>query len=260
MSCCFNLWSPHWCRSRGHPRIVLSVVVPINVSKPAMTVHRIKHLAILLVVPLRLGGCGFPPLCENRLLKETLSPDGNQKAVLFERNCGATTNYSYQISVLPRNAQLPNESGNAFSSYVQNPSVQWDDNRQILIKAPKTGRYRVEKKVGDVSIRYQPYCQNEVFKESISPDRQWTAIAFFGNCNKPIIQAVQVAILPTNTPLTNQPDTVFVAETNQLTLIWQGNQTLKIDYLDMGNVLAMKHIQGNIRIEFDRRPNSAKPL
>lgn len=138
--------------------------------------------------------------------------------------------------------------------------VQWEGDRQILIKTPKTGRYRVEKKVGDVNIRYQPYCQNEVFQESISPDRQWTAVAFFGNCNEPIIQALQVAILPSNKPLTNQPDSVFIAETNHLSLIWQGNQTLKIEYLDMGNVLVMKQMQGNIRIEFNRRANSAKPL
>lgn len=228
-----------------------------------MIVLRVKHLVIviLVIVALKLSSYVLDALlCENKLLQETPSPDGTLKAVLFERNCGATTAYSYQISVLPGNAQLPNSPGNAFSSYVQNPSLQWDGDRQILIETPKTGRYRAEKKVGDVSVRYQPYCQNEVLFKSISPDRQWTAIAFKGNCNEPIIQAVQVAIVPTNTPRTKQPDTVFVAETNELSLVWQGNQTLKIDFLDMGSILAMKHKQGNIRIQFNPRANSAKAL
>ena len=41
----------------------------------------------------------FDSLCGNTLLAETPSPEGNLRAVVFERNCGATTSFSTQVSV-----------------------------------------------------------------------------------------------------------------------------------------------------------------
>lgn len=58
-----------------------------------------------------LGGCGDP--CGNTVIKRSVSPDGQHSAVLFERNCGATTGFSTQISVLIPN-EAPTDGGNAF--------------------------------------------------------------------------------------------------------------------------------------------------
>jgi hypothetical protein len=55
-----------------------------------------------------LAGCG------NDLVKDVRSPNGKTKAVLFERDCGATTSASTQVSLLPSNESLPNEIGNVF--------------------------------------------------------------------------------------------------------------------------------------------------
>lgn len=53
-------------------------------------------------------------MCGNTVIREVLSPEKGHKAVIFQRNCGATTGYSTQVSVLPARKILPNEGGNIF--------------------------------------------------------------------------------------------------------------------------------------------------
>jgi hypothetical protein len=62
--------------------------------------------------------------CGNQVLQQVTSPDGQFKAVIFERNCGATTGYSTQVSVLPSAAILPNKSGNVFVTDDRNGSAR----------------------------------------------------------------------------------------------------------------------------------------
>jgi hypothetical protein len=48
------------------------------------------------------------------LLVSVPSPDSRLMAVVFERDCGATTGASTQVSVIPFGAALPNKAGNVF--------------------------------------------------------------------------------------------------------------------------------------------------
>jgi hypothetical protein len=57
---------------------------------------------------------GLRGMCGNTAVSEAPSPDGLMKAVVFERDCGATTSASTQVSILARSTPLPNTSGNAF--------------------------------------------------------------------------------------------------------------------------------------------------
>jgi hypothetical protein len=52
--------------------------------------------------------------CANAEIETQLSPDGEKKAVIFERDCGATTGFSTQVSILEARTSLPDESGNVF--------------------------------------------------------------------------------------------------------------------------------------------------
>ena len=45
--------------------------------------------------------------CANDQMEEFPSPDASIKAVVYRRDCGATTDYSRQIVILPRNRSLP---------------------------------------------------------------------------------------------------------------------------------------------------------
>ena len=56
------------------------------------------------------GGCG------NQELTGLASPDGRRRAVVFERDCGATTGFTTQVSVLAAGVALPDRGGNVFSS------------------------------------------------------------------------------------------------------------------------------------------------
>src|SRR5688572_33159899 len=52
------------------------------------------------------------PSCDNEVINEVVSPDGLRKAVLFQRECGATTGFSSQISVIATNDRLRDSAGN----------------------------------------------------------------------------------------------------------------------------------------------------
>lgn len=62
----------------------------------------------------------FPDLCSNQTMQSLPSPNGQLKAVLFSRGCGATTGGSVQLSLLSMEDTLSNTSGNTFVS-----SPQW---------------------------------------------------------------------------------------------------------------------------------------
>jgi hypothetical protein len=54
-------------------------------------------------------------MCGNEELQSLVGPDGRHRAVAFQRDCGATTGFSRQLSVLPAAAALPNEGGNVLA-------------------------------------------------------------------------------------------------------------------------------------------------
>ena len=85
--------------------------------------HLLQQLAIAALALLALIAAGlcalfllFPDLCGNTVVAEAVSPDQHLKAVVFQRDCGATTGFSTQVSVIGAQDALPNESGNAFTA------------------------------------------------------------------------------------------------------------------------------------------------
>ena len=64
--------------------------------------------ALLLLL---VGGCSES--CTNTLVTSAIAPDGRHSAALFQRDCGATTGFSTQISVSASGNQ-PSSAGNAF--------------------------------------------------------------------------------------------------------------------------------------------------
>ncbi len=103
-----------------------------------------RFVALLLWTPLVVAGgfqgCAFlvskafEDMCGNDIANVYPSPDGALKAVVFSRNCGATTGYSTQISVLPVSEQLPNKSGNIFTAKAHYKEVTYSKKGTIPIK------------------------------------------------------------------------------------------------------------------------------
>ncbi|HEX8473905.1 MAG TPA: hypothetical protein VF666_07715 [Pyrinomonadaceae bacterium] len=70
---------------------------------------------VILLLPLVSVAClDLSDGCGNELLGEAQAPGGKWKAVVFQRDCGATTSYSTQISILRIDEWLVNEGGNVF--------------------------------------------------------------------------------------------------------------------------------------------------
>lgn len=53
-------------------------------------------------------------MCGNQILSSARLPEANVNVVVFERDCGATTGFSTQVSLIKEGEKLPNEPGNIF--------------------------------------------------------------------------------------------------------------------------------------------------
>jgi hypothetical protein len=127
-------------------------------------------LGIIAVVVLAFGlifdKVGERLMCGNEVIQTLPSQDQHHSAVLFERDCGATTGFSTQISVISSESSLPNEAGNVFIADLRGPGptgswhgpiarMRWVDNRMLEIHYDHTARSFVKKdRIGSVEVRY----------------------------------------------------------------------------------------------------------
>jgi len=71
-------------------------------------------LRAAVLASLSLAACGeSEPLCQNTVIRQAVSPDGDMKAVLFHRVCGAPAGEASQVSVLAA-SEAETSKGNAF--------------------------------------------------------------------------------------------------------------------------------------------------
>ena len=86
----------------------------------------------------------FRGSCSNQQYQLIPSPDGSLNAVIFERNCGATTGFSTQISILDGNEVLGNRAGNIFVGdghpSESLPKVSWLSENQLSIRVRSSVR------------------------------------------------------------------------------------------------------------------------
>ena len=133
--------------------------------------NSILLLVLVVLAPFVSAAClDLASGCGNELLGEARSPDGRLKAIVFQRDCGATTGFSTQISVLPIGEKLPNEVGNVFvadSNHGVAPSgrgggpiveVRWLNEGELLIRHDSRARvFQSEQSLGKVKIHYERF-------------------------------------------------------------------------------------------------------
>lgn len=106
--------------------------------------------------------------CANDVLAELPSPDGENKAIVFQRDCGATTGFSTQVSVLQSGQVLGDSSANVFvgdTNHGAAPSgpgggpslrVQWVGPETLVVShRPAVRVFAAEKESGSVRITYR---------------------------------------------------------------------------------------------------------
>ncbi|MCC5853421.1 MAG: hypothetical protein JJU30_11325 [Alkalimonas sp.] len=107
----------------------------------------IKIVVFVVVLPIALVGVILHTMaggmCANEVHAEIISPNQRYKAVIFQRDCGATTDFSTQISILKAEAKLPNKSGNIFVArghpeHFPHP-IRWLSNTELFIEKELNG-------------------------------------------------------------------------------------------------------------------------
>ena len=97
-----------------------------------------------LMVLLLLNSCD--DLCQNQIKMRQLSPNRELKAVVFVRDCGATTSFSSQIAILESSEKLTSrDGGNIYivDEQLDNLKVKWLNNKKLLIETPKVSERKI---------------------------------------------------------------------------------------------------------------------
>ncbi|GGI77774.1 hypothetical protein GCM10009332_13930 [Shewanella gelidii] len=85
----------------------------------------------------------FSGMCGNYIHSKTTSLDEKYEAVIFQRDCGATTGFSTQISIIKFGSKLENDPGNIFSisGHPEKvaPELVWINTNTLHIKHDVTG-------------------------------------------------------------------------------------------------------------------------
>ena len=92
-------------------------------------------------------------MCSNTVVSNVTNSSGTLQAVVFDRNCGATTTESTQLSILKAGEKLPDAPGNALvakgSAHV---AIEWVDTLRIRVVSPRVEFLRRETGVNGVTI------------------------------------------------------------------------------------------------------------
>jgi len=91
--------------------------------------------------------------CENAILNVKPQPERAYDLVYFQRDCGATTGYSYHLSILKHGEGLPNRKGNVFVSD-QAFDAYWKNNKTIVVSGDFEKVFKQTKSYNGIKIEY----------------------------------------------------------------------------------------------------------
>lgn len=132
-------------------------------------------VSLLTIISCLFSGCSLELFESNNTEFDTIfSPKNGLKAIVFERESGASSGFNTQISVLSAVGKLPDASGNVFAADTNRSEapawnrqenrngpevkVRWISENEIEISYDKRARVFVaENKVGDVVITYKTW-------------------------------------------------------------------------------------------------------
>jgi len=96
-----------------------------------------------------LGG-----MCGNQIIHKVNSPNGKKTAYILLRDCGATTGYSYNLTLFNSDENLPNKSGNTFVSD-KSFNVKWINDKKLQVDYQNSSKtYEMDKSVNWTKIEY----------------------------------------------------------------------------------------------------------
>jgi hypothetical protein len=106
-------------------------------------------------------------MCRASVVRRVTSPDGRLEAVVFERNCGATTDFATNLSVVSTGSEIRNDVGNLLTAdsndgqalldaaHVIRVSVEWIRSDSLLVSYDRRARvFRQKARAHGVSVGY----------------------------------------------------------------------------------------------------------
>lgn len=128
-----------------------------------MRIFIISAISLVLILSLPLLVTIFyvlAPSCENEVLDRVASPDKARSAVVYSTNCGATTGYSYHVSILPIH-KAPKEPGNILvadqvTAYSDRLKPRWQGNKAITVPIPSAARvFSKNNTVNEIGVKFE---------------------------------------------------------------------------------------------------------
>ena len=115
-----------------------------------MITFRFLTIAIILMV----AGCS--EMCGNEVSQTVPSPSGKFAAVVFNRNCGATTGLNTQVAIVPGGTKIANDAGNTFIANGTVPlTLRWQSDAALQISGfGNVSTFKKESQVFGVTISY----------------------------------------------------------------------------------------------------------
>lgn len=97
---------------------------------------------------------------EPNIIQEVISPDNKYVAYVFEANGGATTRFTYRLSILKNGSKLKHgDIGNTYITYNEF-DVEWtEDNTLKVENFASVNIFKQETKIYDVDVKYN-YTKN----------------------------------------------------------------------------------------------------
>ena len=116
---------------------------------------RLGTFVIGIGILVALNGCDAG--CGNEVASAIESPLGSHIAVIFNRNCGATTGFNTQLSVLAKGDAVPNEAGNTF---IADGSLalraRWVSESELVVAGYQGAKiFKQEKLANGVAVSYE---------------------------------------------------------------------------------------------------------
>jgi len=109
-------------------------------------------IAVLVFIDVELS-----PTCVNSIIEISENSTHEYASVLFDRNCGATTNFTTQVSIIRAGHELPDEVGNVYiaSGYPDHNGLTWVSEKTLHIGGAKYNAYKRLAIFKDLKIIYE---------------------------------------------------------------------------------------------------------
>lgn len=121
----------------------------------------VKRLLIATVIIIAVFMVGryvlnllFGDMCGNEVIQAVPSPSGDKVAYLFNRDCGATTGVSFQLTIMDKGDELPNKSGNTFVSDGEF-TIGWVNEKNLRINYKEASKtHEKDTRVNGIKVEY----------------------------------------------------------------------------------------------------------